>query len=59
MTFSPLGNSDHIFVSVSIDFHSNPKGDANYHCTANDYSCVDCDDFVIIKEMFSGVLSIR
>ena len=59
VTFPPLGNFDHVVVSVSIDFPSNSKGDAPYHRTANDYSCVDCDGFVIIKEMFSSVQSIR
>ena len=58
MTFPPLGNFDHV-VSVSTDFPSNLKGDAPYHCTANDYSCVDCDSFGIINEMLSGVESIR
>ena len=59
VTFPPLGNFDHVVVSVSIDFPSNSKGDAPYHRAANDYSCVDCDSFVIIKDMFSGVQSIR
>ena len=59
MTFLALGNFDHVVVSVSIYFLSNSKGDAPYHRTANDYSCVDCDGFVIIKEMFNGVKSIR
>ena len=59
MTFLALGNFDHVVVSVSIYFPSNSKGDVPYHRTANDYSCVDCDGFVIIKEMFNGVKSIR
>ena len=28
MAFSPLGNSDHVVVSVSIDFPSNSQRDA-------------------------------
>ena len=28
MAFSPLGNSDHVVVSVSIDFPSNSQWDA-------------------------------
>ena len=32
--FSPLGNSDHDVVSVSIDFLSNSKRDAPFHCIA-------------------------
>ena len=47
MAFPPLGNSD-VVVSVSIDFPSNSKGDAPFHCTAYDYSRADwdglCDD---------------
>ena len=43
MTFSPLGNSDHVVVSVSIDFPSNSKGDALFHRLAYDYSCANWD----------------
>ena len=35
MAFPPLGNSDH--VSVSIEFLSNAQPDAMFHCIANDY----------------------
>ena len=48
MAFPPLGNSDHIMVSVSIDFPTNSKRDAPFHCTANGYSCADGIIFVII-----------
>ena len=41
MAFSPLGNSDHVVVSVSIDFPINPKQDALFQCIAYDYSHVD------------------
>ena len=41
MVFPPLGNSDHIFVSVSIDFPSNLHRDAPYHRIAYDYSRAD------------------
>ena len=41
MTFPPLGNADHVVVSVSIDFPSNSKGDALFHYIAYGYSCVD------------------
>ena len=34
MTFPPLGNSDHVVVSVSIDFLSHPKQNAPFHCIA-------------------------
>ena len=43
MAFPPLGKSDHIVVSVSIDFPSNSKWDASFHCIAYDYFCVDWD----------------
>ena len=41
MTFPPLGNSDHVVVSVSIDFQSNSQWDAPFYCIAYDYSCAD------------------
>ena len=43
MTSLPLGNSDHVVVSVSIDFPSNSQWDAPFHCIAYDYSCADWD----------------
>ena len=44
MDFPPLGNSDYVVVSVSIDFSSNSKLDTLFHCTANDYFCADMDN---------------
>ena len=44
MAFPPLGNSDHVLVSVSIDFASNSKWDASFHCITYDYSCADWDN---------------
>ena len=41
MAFSPLGNSDYVVVSVSIDFLSNSQQDALFHRIAYDYSCAD------------------
>ena len=41
MTFSPLGNSYHVVVSVCIDFPSNSQQDAPFHCIAYDYSRAD------------------
>ena len=41
--FLPLGNSDHVVVSVSIDFPSYSQQDAPFHCIAYDYSLADCD----------------
>ena len=43
MASPPLGNSDHVAVSVSIDFPSNSQWDALFHCIAYDYSCADWD----------------
>ena len=41
--FPPLGNSDHVVVSVSIDFPSNSHWDALFHCIAYDYFHADWD----------------
>ena len=38
MAFSLLGNSDHVLVSVSIDFPTNSQQDAPFHRIAYDYS---------------------
>ena len=35
--------SDHIVVSVPIDFPSDSQGDALFHNIAYDYSCADWD----------------
>ena len=43
MAFPPLRNSDHVVVSVSIDFSSNSQRDALFHCIAYDYSRADWD----------------
>ena len=43
MAFPPLGNSDHVVVSVSIDFLINSKQDTPFHHVAYDYSCADWD----------------
>ena len=45
MAFIPLGNSDHVVVSVSINFPPNPKWDAPFHCLAYDNYHVDWDSF--------------
>ena len=36
MAFRPLGNSDHVVASFSIDFPLNSKPDAPFHCI---FSC--------------------
>ena len=43
MAFPPLGNSDHVVVSVSIDFPTNSQRDALFHHIAYDYSCAEWD----------------
>ena len=43
MAFPPLGNSDHVVFSVSIDFPTNSQWDAPFHHIAYDYSCADWD----------------
>ena len=43
MAFRPLGNSDHVVVSVSIDFPVNSKQDTPFHGMAYDYSRADWD----------------
>ena len=43
MVFPPLGNSDHVIVSVSIDFPSYSKLDVMFQCIAYDYSRADWD----------------
>ena len=43
MAFPPLGNSDHVAVSVSVDFPRNSKQDTPFHRVAYDYSRADWD----------------
>ena len=43
MAFPPLGNSDHVVVSVFIDFLINSKQDKPFHHVAYDYSRADWD----------------
>ena len=58
MAFPQLGNSDHVVVSVSIDFQSNSQWDALFHRIAYDYSRADwdglCDHFrdVPLEDIF-------
>ena len=39
MVFPPLGNFDHIVAPISIDFPSNSKQDAPFHCIAHESCC--------------------
>ena len=41
MAFPPLGNSDYVVVSVSINFPINSKQDASFHRVAYDYPRAD------------------
>ena len=43
VAFPPLGISDYLVVSVSINFPSNLKWGTLFHFIAYDYSCVDWD----------------
>ena len=43
MAFPPLGNSDHVALTVSIDFPSNSQWDTPFHPIAYDYSCAHWD----------------
>ena len=41
VAFPPMGNSDHVVVSIPIDFPSNSKWDAFFYHIADDYSLAD------------------
>ena len=43
MAFPPLGNSEYVVVSASIDFPINSKQDTPFHRVGYDYSCADWD----------------
>ena len=43
MAFPPLGNSDHVVVSVSVDFPSNSLQDTPFHHIAYYYYGADWD----------------
>ena len=43
MAFLPLGNSDHVVVSISIDFPSNSQQDVPFQSIAYDYSRANWD----------------
>ena len=59
MAFPPLGNSDHIVVSVSIDFQSNSQRDATFHQLLMTILVLIWTDFMIIWEMFHGWISLN
>ena len=58
MPFPLMGNSGHVFVSVSIDFPINSKQDASFHLIAYDYSHADWEDLhdhlrdVLLEDIF-------
>ena len=43
MAFPPLGNSDHVVISVYFDFPSNSQGGTLFYCIAYDCCCSDWD----------------
>ena len=43
MAFPPLGNSDHIFVLVSVEFPTSSKKVFLFHRIAYHFSCADWD----------------
>ena len=43
MTFPPLGNSDNVAVSVSIELSTNSQRETPFHRIAYDYSRADWD----------------
>ena len=59
MTFPLLGNSDHVIVSVSIDFPSNTQRDAPFYRITYDYSRADWDRFGDHLRVFHGRISLR
>ena len=59
MTFTPLGNSDHAVVSVSVDFPINSKWEALFHCIAYNYFFDDWDGLRVIWEMLCGRISLN
>ena len=48
MAFPPLGNSDHVVVSISIDFSHNSQWDVPFHRIVYDYSHADWDGMVFV-----------
>ena len=59
MAFPPLGNSDHVVVSVSIDFPINSRQDTPFHRVAYDYSRAHWDGLRDHLEMFHGRISLN
>ena len=57
MIFPPLRNSD-VIVSGSLDFPSNSKEDALFHCIAYDYSHADWDGLCDHLRKFHGRISL-
>ena len=52
MVFHPLGNTDNVFLSVSIDFPSKSERDTKFYCIAFDYSRADVCCFSYIERFF-------
>ena len=58
LTFPPLGNFDHVVVSVSFDFSSYSHWDALFHCISYGFMLIRMV-FVIIWKMFHGRISLN
>ena len=58
MAFPPLRNSDHVFVSVSIDFPSTSKWDAPFHHITYNYFCADWGSLCDHLREFHGKISL-
>ena len=59
MAFPPFGNSDHVVVSLSIDFSSYSQQDAPFYRIAYDYSRADWDGLPDHLRMFHGRILLK
>ena len=56
IAFPPLGNSDHVVVSLSIDFPSDSQWNAPFHCIAYGCSHADWDGFCDQRYSMGGYI---
>ena len=61
MAFPPLGNSDHVIVSVSIDSPSNSRRDDPFHRKTYDHSRTDWDSLHdhLIDALWKDIFKLR
>ena len=59
ISFPPLGNSDHVVVSVSSDFSSNPQQHILFHFIVYDYSHADWDSLCYHLRDVHGRMSLN